>query len=31
MYLFKNIAEVQTITDKWITKYSRETPYKRLF
>lgn len=30
MYLFKNIAEVQTITDEWMLEYNNERPHESL-
>ena len=30
MYLFKNIAEVQVITDKWLQEYNNERPHESL-
>lgn len=30
MYLFKNIADVQAITDKWISEYNNERPHESL-
>lgn len=30
MYLFKNIADVQAITDKWIIEYNNERPHESL-
>ena len=30
MYLFKNIAEVQAITDQWLLEYNGERPHESL-
>jgi putative transposase len=30
MYLFKNIADVQAITDQWMVEYNNERPHESL-